>query len=128
MTVLRAFLPRFDVRLLAFSFLCVCVCVHSRGRSMSLDDTNKNKTPKKIRGRAVHFNHTVQAVLVPSCRDFDAATSHAIWWDREDEMQFKCAAHLFIQKHGRLTDATEEELLEQGGPPPGMPPLLSLSR
>lgn len=71
--------------------------------------------------RTVRFDPCVRVVLVPSRRDIDRATKHAVWWGRADVRQFRRNAYHFYQEHGTLSVVSNEEL-GQAGPPPGMPP------
>lgn len=73
------------------------------------------------KARTVRFDPCVRVVLVPSRRDIDRVTKHAVWWGRADVRQFRRDACHFFQEHGTLSVVSNEEL-RQAGPPPGMPP------
>ena len=73
------------------------------------------------KARTVRFDPCVRVVLVPSRRDIDRVTKHAVWWGRADVRQFRRDAYDFFQEHGTLSVVSNEEL-RQAGPPPGMPP------
>lgn len=83
--------------------------------------TREAATKAASEARTVRFDPCVRVVLVPSRRDIDRATKHAVWWGRADVRQFRRNAYHFYQEHGTLSVVSNEEL-GQAGPPPGMPP------